>query len=198
MEGRKGKRKRLRLPASPLVRCYQADIEKFGGRAINLSTGGVGIMTNSPIKSGEQFKLEFFLKDTINPIYTSAELVWSQVNYDNTTDSAESIFTAGIRFLEVKRSFRGLILDYLLKHYWKEYLFGPLEIKKLLLDLQNLPLEERRIVLHNYQFCLLFAERRCPHQEIVERAYLIPQVLTTNDLTECQNTCWNCQVYTER
>ena len=194
MQTYQAKRKGLRMPASFPVRCQQADSKKLGGNAINLSTGGIGLSTNSPIKIREQLSVELRVLDTPGPVSVSGEVVWSQFHYD-TPEEGDTLFTAGIKFLTVERSFRGLLYDYLLKLFWQEYLFGLRDISELLPDIQNLPLEERKIVFHNYNFCLLFAQTRCPHQKMMARAYVIPQVLNSTDLLQCQETCWNCKVY---
>jgi hypothetical protein len=191
------KRKRLRVPVSFPVRCWQADSEKLGGKAVNLSTRGIGLRTNSPIKIREEITVEFRLSETLSPPTLRGEVVWAKFHND-TAKAGDTLFSAGIAFLTVEKSFRGLILDYLLQFFWKEYLFGFREIQELLSDIKNLPFEEARIILHNYNFCLLFADRGCPSQEMMERAYLIPQFLSSNDLVKTHNTCWNCKVYKER
>ena len=40
--------------------------------------------------------------------------------------------------------------------------------------------------------CRGFRKGRCPHQEIMERAYLIPQLLAPDMLKECRNICLHC------
>jgi hypothetical protein len=124
-------------------------------------------------------------------------VAWSQF-HSETSKAEDTLFTAGIKFLTAERAFRGLLLDCLLNLFWKEYLFGFRDIQELLPDVQNLEDEERRIIIHNYNFCLLFAERRCPHQRMMERALLIPQILSPYYLMKCQDICWYCSVYRER
>jgi hypothetical protein len=194
MQGHRAKRKSLRLPISFPVSCKQADNEKLGGRGTNLGTGGLAINTNSPIRTGEQLKVEFFVRGKLNPVNALGEVIWSQSNYD-TPEPGESLFTAGIEFSKLESSFQGIILDYLLELFWREYLFGMEDIEGLLSEIENLPVQESRIIFHNFFFCLLFAEGGCPHQAMMERAYLIPQFITATDIVEYQNRCWSCGVY---
>jgi len=197
MQGHRAKRQSLRLPISFPVNCKQADNEELGGRGTNLSTGGLAISTNSPIRTGERLKVEFFVRGKLNPVNALGEVIWSQFNYD-TPEPGESLFTAGIKFLEVRKTLQSHILDCVLEVFWNEFLFGLQESDHLLYDIQNLPLKERKVILHNFYFCLLFAEGVCPQQTMMERAYLIPQFINATDIVEYQNTCWSCRVYKRR
>jgi len=40
--------------------------------------------------------------------------------------------------------------------------------------------------------CLLFADRKCPHQLLMERLYLVPQILTPEQFEEYENLCCPC------
>ena len=40
--------------------------------------------------------------------------------------------------------------------------------------------------------CHGFIKGKCPHQERMERAYLIPQLLAPDTLLECRNICLHC------
>jgi hypothetical protein len=197
MQTFQAKRMALRVPLSLPVRCQLADNKELGGKAINLSTGGISLNTNSPIKTKEQLAVELQVPDTLNPVSLSGEVVWSQFNYV-TSKAEDTLFAAGIKFLKAERPLRELLLDCLLNLFWKEYLFGFRDIQELLPDVQNLAVEERRIVIHNYNFCLLFVERRCPHQRMMERALLIPQILSAHYRMKCQDICWYCSVHRER
>lgn len=197
MQGHRAKRKSLRLPISFPVSCKQDDNEQLGGRATNLGTGGLAINTNSPIKTGERLKVELFVPGKLNPVKAVGKVIWSQFHYD-TPEPGKSLFTAGIEFSKLKSSFQSIILDYLLKLFWREYLFGMEDIEGLLSDRENLPVQERRIIFHNFFFCLLFAGGECPQQTMMARAYLIPQFINATDIVEYQNTCWNCGVYQQR
>jgi hypothetical protein len=197
MQTFQAKRMALRMPLSFPLRCQLANSKELGGKAINLSTGGISLSTNSPIKTKEQLSVELQVPDTLSPLSLSGEVAWSQFHYD-TPKAEDTLFKAGIKFLTPEKSYRGLLLDCLLNLFWKEYLFGFRDIQELLPDVQNLALEEKRIVIHNYNFCLLFVERRCPHQRMMERALLIPQILNAYYLMKCQDICWYCSVYRER
>jgi hypothetical protein len=185
------------VPVDFPVRCQPAGSKEVGGQAANLSTGGIGLRTNSPIKTKEQITVEFMLPGVLSPSNLRGAVVWSKFHSDM-AEAGGTLFTAGIEFLTLETSYRGHILDCLLKLFWEEYLFGHGEIQKLLNDIKNLPLEERRIALQNYNFCQLFADGGCPNQKMMERAYLIPQVLSGNDLIKTQNTCWSCRMYKHR
>jgi hypothetical protein len=125
------------------------------------------------------------------------EVIWSQSNY-NTPEPPESHFSTVIKFIEGRKTLQNHILDCLLVVFRKEFLFGLKESDPLLDDIKSLPLKERKFILHNYYFCSLFAEARCPHQTMMERAYLIPQYINATDVMEYQNTCWSCRAYKRR
>ena len=197
METFQAKRMALRVPVIFPFRCQFADSKELGGKTINLSTGGISISTNSPIKTKEQLTVELQVPDILSPVSLSGEVVWSQFHYD-TPKAEDTLFKAGIKFSAAEKSHQGLLLDCLLNLFWKEYLFGFRDIKELLPDIQNIAVEERRILIHNYNFCLLFAERRCPHQRMMERALLVPQILSVHSRMKCQDICWYCSVYRER
>ncbi len=48
------------------------------------------------------------------------------------------------------------------------------------------------MVFKRVNSCELFAERDCPHQEEMERVYLIPQPLEPEKVVECQDICMSC------
>jgi len=43
--------------------------------------------------------------------------------------------------------------------------------------------------------CLLLAMGKCPSQMQMARAYLIPQLMITAQLTFCEQTCMNCNLF---
>ncbi len=45
--------------------------------------------------------------------------------------------------------------------------------------------------------CPLFAKEKCPHQTIMERVYLFPQLIDTKDLSKYQSICLSCEQYVE-
>jgi len=197
MQEHQAKRASLRIPASFRVRCQKADNEELGGTASDLSKGGLAFRTNTPIKARERLTVEFLIPDAPHPVSVSGEIVWSQF-HEKILKITDSLFSGGIKFHRVEKQLQGLIQDCMLEAFWREFLFGTQEIVGLPSDVQNFPMEERRIVLHNYLFCLLFAEARCPHQSIMDRVYLIPQIINASDLMRCQTMCWSCMVYQQR
>jgi hypothetical protein len=100
----KNRRKYLRVPASFLVNCLQADLTRVGGKALNLSPGGIAIETNCPICVGEELTVEFVEPKTLNAHNSIGLVVWRQFHGDS-CDQTETLFTAGIKFLNLNDSF---------------------------------------------------------------------------------------------
>jgi len=98
------RRKYPREPASFLVNCHQADLTRVGGEALNWSPGGIAIKTNCPICPGEQLTVEFVEPKTFNVHRVKGKVVWRQFHGDSSVQ-AESLFTAGIKFLNFNNSF---------------------------------------------------------------------------------------------
>ena len=48
---------------------------------------------------------------------------------------------------------------------------------------------------HRLNSCLLLATGECPYQMQMARAYLIPQLMTTVQLTFFKQTCMNCNLF---
>jgi len=46
--------------------------------------------------------------------------------------------------------------------------------------------------------CLLFTRATCPRQAPMERAYLIPQLMSAVKLTFLQQTCMDCKLFKPR
>ena len=103
MQSQRNKRKYLRVPASFLVNYQQADLTRGGGKAYNLSVEGIAIMTNCPVSQGEQLTVEFVEPETLNVHKVKGEVVWSQFHGD-TSGHEETLFTAGIKFLNLNNS----------------------------------------------------------------------------------------------
>jgi len=97
------KRKYPREPASFLVNCYQADLTRVGGKAINWSPEGVAIKTNCPIRVGEQLAIEFVEPKTLSVHKVKGQVVWRKFHGDSSVQ-AETLFTAGIKFLNLNDS----------------------------------------------------------------------------------------------
>jgi hypothetical protein len=103
MQSRQNRRKYPRVPASFLVSCQQADLTRVGGKALNLSPGGIAIETNCPICLGEELTVEFVEPKTLNAHSTKGLVVWRQFHGES-SGQAETLFTAGIKFLNLNDS----------------------------------------------------------------------------------------------
>ena len=104
MQSRQNRRKYPRVPASFLVSCRQADLTRVGGKALNLSRGGIAIETNCPVCVGEELTVEFVEPKTLNAHSMKGLVVWRQFHGDSSVQ-AEALFTAGIKFLNLNDSF---------------------------------------------------------------------------------------------
>jgi hypothetical protein len=83
----------------------------MGGKAFNLSTKGITINTNHPLRVGEQFTIEFVLSAVNSTIKAVGEVVWSKFHGD-TAGERETLFTMGIKFLHLSEPQRTLIGEY--------------------------------------------------------------------------------------
>jgi hypothetical protein len=106
-----GRREIQRLPVSFLVDCKQDDLTRMGGKAFNLSTKGIAIYTNYPLRVGEQFAIEFVLSAVNSTIKAVGEVVWSKFHGD-TACEREALFTVGIKFLHLSEPQRTFIGEY--------------------------------------------------------------------------------------
>ena len=104
IQGQPNRRQYPREPASFLVSCQQADLTRVGGKALNLSAGGIAIKTNCPICIGEQLTVEFVEPKTPNVRKVRGQVVWRQFHGDS-SDKEETLFTAGIKFLNLNGCF---------------------------------------------------------------------------------------------
>ena len=104
MQSRQNRRKYPRVPASFLVNCHQADLTRVGGKALNWSPVGIAIKTNCPIRVGEQLTVEFVEPKTLNTHNMKGLVVWRQFHGDSSVQE-ETLFTAGIKFLNLNNSF---------------------------------------------------------------------------------------------
>ena len=103
IQSQPNRRKYSREPASFLVSCQQADLTRVGGKALNLSAGGIAIKTNCPICVGEQLTVEFVESKTLNVHKWKGQVVWRQFHVDGSVQE-ETLFTAGIKFLIINVS----------------------------------------------------------------------------------------------
>lgn len=105
------RRKSPRVLVSFLVCCRQADLAKVGGKAYNLSSGGMAIKTNFPICLGEHLAVEIHLHDAVESIEAAGKVVWCQFHYDD-PGQAETLFTAGIKFIDPEEPLHTLVSAY--------------------------------------------------------------------------------------
>lgn len=47
---------------------------------------------------------------------------------------------------------------------------------------------------HPWQTCHYYADGRCPNQSLIDRAYLIPQLLAPSELAAIETTCAACEL----
>ena len=112
MENKVNRRKHQRVPVFFLINCLRADLSRIGGKAYNLSEGGIAIKTNCPINKGEQLTVELLEPESGNVHKVQGEVVWSQFHGD-TVALAETLFTVGIRFLTFEGSFRTVVGEFI-------------------------------------------------------------------------------------
>lgn len=93
-------RKHPRVPVSFLVHCRQDDQTEVGGRAYNLSKGGLGLRSNCPLHTREYLSMECLLPKQLDPVKLTGEVVWCKHHYD-TAEEEEALFSAGIKFLNL-------------------------------------------------------------------------------------------------
>ena len=104
IQSQRNRRQYPREPASFLVNCHQADLTRVGGKALNWSLEGVAIKTNCPIRVGEQLAVEFVEPKTLHSYCMIGLIVWRQFHGDG-SEQAETLFTAGIKFINLNNSF---------------------------------------------------------------------------------------------
>ena len=114
LEGEQQRRKSHRVPVSFLICCQQTDLARIGAKACNLSTEGIAIETNYPISKNEKLGMEFLVPSRSNLFRVVGEVMWRQFNED-TSGRQETLFSAGIKFLDIEDSLRSAIEQYLLK-----------------------------------------------------------------------------------
>jgi hypothetical protein len=112
MQNQSNRRQYQRVPVSFLINCLRADLSRIGGKAYNLSEGGIAIKTNCPISTGEQLTVEFVELEGGNIHKVEGEVVWSQFHGD-TVAQAGAMFTAGIKFFIFERSFQTVVGEFI-------------------------------------------------------------------------------------
>jgi hypothetical protein len=78
------------------------------GAAYNLSVGGVAIRTNYPIGTGELLIVEFLAPATFKPLRLEGQVAWRQF-HGHTASEEATLFTAGIKFLDLAEPSRALL-----------------------------------------------------------------------------------------
>jgi hypothetical protein len=101
LEDEQNRRKSPRMPVSLLVKLKGADHTEIGGLAYDLSDEGVAIKTTYPICCGEAFSIEFSGPNALNAARGEGEVVWRH-SHGDTPSPEESLFTAGIKFLNLE------------------------------------------------------------------------------------------------
>ncbi|MGD8370109.1 MAG: PilZ domain-containing protein [Syntrophobacterales bacterium] len=114
LKGEQQRRKSRRVPVSFFVYCQEADNTRIVGKAYNLSAEGIAIKTNYPISKNEKLGMEFIVSNRSNPLKVSGEVIWRRFHGD-TCGWQETLFSAGIKYLDIEDSFRSAIEQYLLK-----------------------------------------------------------------------------------
>ena len=112
-EGKQQRRKSRRLAVSLLVQCQQTDLTRIRAEAYNLSTEGIAIRTNSPVSKNEKLIMELFVPNRSNPFRVVGEVRWRQFHGD-TKSQLKTLFSAGIKFMDIEDSIRSAIYQYLL------------------------------------------------------------------------------------
>ena len=113
-EGKQQRRKSRRLAVSLLVQCQQTDLTRIRAEAYNLSTEGIAIRTNFPVSKNEKLVMELFVPNRSNPFKVVGEVMWRQFHGD-TKSQLKTLFSAGIKFMDIEDSIRSAIDQYLLK-----------------------------------------------------------------------------------
>lgn len=106
--------KLTRVPVDFNVRCGQASGTLLRGRALNLSTGGIFIITLEPVVLGERLSVEFLLPGNPTPINIIGETVWCR-SYNDQIGRHKPPHVGGIKFIDVPEHYERLIQDYILE-----------------------------------------------------------------------------------
>lgn len=112
MDKQQTRRQSVRVSISSIVICESADLAKFVGEAYNLSTGGIALRTNYPIRIREQFAAELLVPNDDNSLRVEGKVVWRRFHGDS-PGQEETLFTAGINFLDLKEPSLTIIRDYI-------------------------------------------------------------------------------------
>ena len=105
-------RQSARVSISSIVTCESADLAKFAGKAYNLSTGGIALKTNYPIRIRDQFVAELPVPNDDNPIRVEGKVVW-RIFHGDSPGQEDTLFTVGIRFLNLTELSLAVICNYI-------------------------------------------------------------------------------------
>ena len=92
--------KLTRVPVDLDVRCGNKNGTILTGRALNLSTGGIFIITAEPLVLAERLSVEFLLPGSPTPIQLKGESVWSG-SFSDEMGGDKPPHVAGIKFIDV-------------------------------------------------------------------------------------------------
>jgi hypothetical protein len=134
-ETARSKRAGLRIPVDFQVRCEYGGKPTVMAKAVNMSTGGLFIITFEPIELQAKLGLEFLMPATLNSIQVQGESVWSSP----CASQAKQLQGTGIKFVNLKEPHLSLILDYALSKLYDDKFVEGEGIVQLLCDIRNLP-----------------------------------------------------------
>lgn len=137
----------MRVPVDFDVRCSQASGNTLKGRALNLSTEGLFVVTAEPLVLGERLSLEFLLPDSLTLIQLTGELVWCR-SYKIGIGQDKPPYVGGIKFINLPERYEQLIQDYILDMLSSESLVGTRGIHQVVSDIRNLPPTKRLKAYH--------------------------------------------------
>ncbi len=112
MNKQHARRQSQRVPISSRVTCELADLTKFGGKAYNLSTSGIAMKTNYPIAIREKFRAELLIPEEVKSLIVEGRVVWRRFHGDS-LGPEDTLFTAGIRFVNLEEPSRVAIREYI-------------------------------------------------------------------------------------
>jgi Tfp pilus assembly protein PilZ len=140
----RSRRAGLRIPVDFEVKCESTSFPVLVGKAVNLSTGGLCVMTDKPIDTDVKISLEFLMPTTLNSIKVQGQSVWS----GPCKTQARLAQGTGIKFVDIDESSRNLILDYSLNKLYDNDFLRKEGIMQILGDIRNLPAEYRLKAYH--------------------------------------------------
>ena len=147
LEAEAKKMKLTRVPVDFDVRCSQVNGTSLKGRALNLSTGGLFIITAEPLVLGERLSVEFLLPGSLTAIQLTGELVWCR-SCSAGMGQDKPPHVAGIKFINLSERYGHLIQDYISEMLSSESLVGTRGILQVMDDIRRLPPKERLKAYH--------------------------------------------------